>query len=169
MLDPLEIIRNILAQHFTITENIKTTGDRMNDIDAVFSIQVASYQTAQSAYSVSNLLEKRIHLLNTINILEDGLKKHFTYEERVMPLVLGDLLLEDILHDHKKITGQIENVKASLINLEKLNKDEIQSKRLELVENVNNLRDIIVNHTHFEEEILGVIKKVFENKPVHPN
>ena len=97
MPDALEIIKSILQQHFTITENIKTTGDRMNDIDAVFGVQVAAYQTAQSAFSVSNILDKRDKLLNMINILGDGLNKHFEYEEKVLPLVFGELLLKDIL------------------------------------------------------------------------
>ena len=169
MPDALEVIKSVLSQHFKITENIKTTGDKMNDIDAVFGVQVAAYQTAQSAFSVSNLLEKRDQLLKTIGILGDGLKNHFTYEEKVLPLVFGELLLKDILNDHKKIFGQIENVKTSLINLERLNHDELLSKRLELIQSVNELSNVVVNHAHYEETVLNLIKKVFEEKPAHPD
>lgn len=169
MPDALEVIKSVLSQHFTITENIKTTGDKMNDIDAVFGVQVAAYQTAQSAFSVSNLLEKRDQLLHTVNILGDGLKKHFDYEEKVLPLVFGELLLKDILNDHKKIFGHIENVKTSLIELERLNHDELLSKRLELIQSVNELSNVVVNHAHYEETVLNLIKKVFEEKPAHPD
>jgi|WetSurMetagenome_2_1015567.scaffolds.fasta_scaffold325095_1 hypothetical protein len=169
MPDGLEVIKTVLSQHFKITENIKNTGDKMNDVDAVFGVQVAAYQTAQSAFSVSNLLEKRDQLLHTINILGDGLQKHFDYEEKVLPLVFGELLLKDILHDHKKIFGQIENVKTTLIDLEKLSHNELLSKRLELIQSVNELSSIVVNHAHYEETVLNMIKKVFEEKPAHPD
>ncbi len=169
MPDALEVIKSVLTQHFKITENIKTTGDKMNDVDAVFGVQVAAYQTAQSAFSVSHLLEKRDQLLKTINILGEGLQKHFEYEEKVLPLVFGELLLKDILHDHKKVFGQIEKVKTSLTNLEKLSPDELQTKRLELIESVNELSKKVVDHAHYEESILNLVKKVFEDKPAHPD
>jgi len=169
MPDALEIINKVLSQHSKITEFVKTTGDKMNDVDAVFSIRVAAYKTAQSAYSTSDLLEKRNQLLKTIEILRDGLEKHFTYEEKVMPLVFGELLLKDILHDHKKISGQIENVKTTLVDLEKLNHEELLSKRLVLIQSVNDLSDNVINHAQYEEKVLNMIKKVFEDKPAHPD
>jgi hypothetical protein len=167
--EALEVIKSVLSQHFKITENIKTTGDKMNDIDAIFGVRVAAYQTAQSAFSISNLLEKRDQLLKTVNILGDGLKKHFEYEEKVLPLVFGELLMKEILHDHNKIFGQIEDVKTSFINLEKLSHDELLSKRLELIESVNKLSNIVLSHAQYEEKVLNIIKKVFEEKPVHPD
>ena len=169
MPEALQVINSVLAQHFAITETIKTTGERMNDVDAVFGIQRTAYQTANSAFSVSNLVEKRDNLLNTINILEEGLKKHFAYEEKVLPLVLGELLMKDLLHDHSNIFGQIDFVKTILIKLDKISRDEQNSKRIELVQDVNKLSDIVVNHAHYEEKILEMIKKVFEEKPNHPD
>lgn len=169
MPDALEVIKSVLSQHFKITENVKTTGDKMNDVDAVFGIRVAAYQTAQSAFSVANLLEKRDQLIKTINILGDGLKKHFEYEEKVLPLVLGELLLNDILHDHKQIFGQIDNVKTSLTNLEKLSHEELLSQRLSLIQSVNDLSDKVIKHAQYEETVLNLVKKVFTEKPAHPD
>jgi len=169
MPDALDVINSVLSQHFKITENIKTTGNKMNDVDAVFGVQVAAYQTANSAFSATNLLEKRDQLLHSISILDDGLKTHFKYEEKVLPLVFGELLLDDILHDHKKIFDKIEEVKTNLTKLDKLNKDELLSKRLELVQSVNDLSNIVVNHAHYEEALLNLEKKVFEGKPDHPD
>jgi hypothetical protein len=166
--DALEVINSVLSQHFRITENVKTTGDKMNDIDAVFGMRVAAYKTANSAFSVSDLVEKRDELLKTVEVLEEGLKKHFTYEEKVMPLVLGELLLKDILHDHKAIFKKIEDVKNGFTNLDKLDRTALLSKRLELVNGVNDLSDSVINHAQYEEKVLNSIKKAFEEKPTHP-
>ena len=141
----------------------------MNDVDAVFGIRVAAYQTAQSAFSVTHLLEKRDQLVKMINILGDGLKKHFEYEEKVLPLVLGELLLKNILHDHKQIFGQIDSVKTSLTNLEKLSHEELLSQRLSLIQSVNDLSDKVIKHAQYEEAVLNLVKKVFTEKPVHPD
>jgi hypothetical protein len=165
--DALEVINSVLSQHFRITENIKTTGDKMNDIDAVFGMRVAAYKTANSAFSVSEFVEKRAELLKTVDVLEEGLKKHFTYEEKALPLVLGELLLKDILHDHKEIFQEIEEVKKGFASLEKLDREALLSKRLELVTSVNDLSDKVINHAQYEEKVLNSIKKAFEEKPTH--
>jgi len=83
--------------------------------------------------------------------------------------VLGELLLKDILHDHKKIFAQLDNVKASLSNLDKFSKEELLAKRLELINSVNDLRDNVVGHANYEEQVLNMVKTVFEKKPAHPD
>jgi len=162
MPEALEVIKNVISQHDKVTEHVKLTGDKMNDIDGVFSVQRAAYKVAWSASSVTELIEKRDQLLLTINILEDGLKKHFSYEEKVLPLVLGELLVKGILHDHNEIAERIGNAITCLLNLGGLDNDELLSKRKELVQTINDLREAVVNHAHFEEEVLNKIKKSLE-------
>jgi len=164
MSDALEIIKNIIAQHSKITEIVKTTGDEMNDLDAVFSLRRATYKTTHAAFSVTTLLEKRDQLVQTTNILEAGLKKHFEYEEKVLPQFFGELPMKNILHDHHDILKHIENVKTCLLILERLNRDELLSKRVELIQSVNNLSEIVLTHAKYEEGVLSMIKKVFEVK-----
>jgi urease gamma subunit len=162
MPDALGVIKNIISQHSKVTEHVKLTGEKMNDIDAVFSVQRAAYKVAWSASSVTELLEKRDQLLQTVNIMEDGLKKHFNYEEEVLPLVIGELLMKDIVDAHNKILERIENAKTCLENLGGLKQDELLSKRTELIQSVNDLRTTVVDHAQSEEKILDMIKKVFE-------
>lgn len=163
MLEAIEIINNIIAQHQKITEVVKTTGTRMNDIDAVFSVQNSTWQVAWMTTTLPKLLEKRESLLNTINILGDGLKKHFEYEQKALPLVLGEQLMKDILHDHDRILAQIETTRTFLTALNDLKPDDFQSKRLELIKDIDGLRDLVLNHAHYEEIILLNFKKIFED------
>jgi hypothetical protein len=162
MLEAIEIINNIIAQHQKITEVIKTTGSKMNDIDAVFSVQNSTWQVAWMTTTLPKLLEKRGTLLNVINILSDGLTKHFAFEQKVMPLVLGEQLVKDILHDHDRVMAQIETTRAFLIGLDDLKAEEFQSKRLDLIQDIDDLRDLVLNHAHYEEIILNNMKQVFE-------
>jgi uncharacterized protein YkvS len=164
MKNALEVIEKVISQHSQLTENVKTTGDKMNDIDAVFSTQRATYKTAQSASSVTNLLEKRDQLLQTVNILGDGLKKHFDYEEKILPMVFGEFLMKDILHDHHKILEKIEHAQTSLVKLEKLNYEELLTKRLEIIQNINDLSQTVLNHKRYEENVLNLTRKIFNEK-----
>ncbi|OGN86794.1 MAG: hypothetical protein A2158_03575 [Chloroflexi bacterium RBG_13_46_14] len=162
MKDALEIINRVLSQHATITDHVTDASNKMNDIDAVFNVQRETYKVAWSSSSVTDLLEKRNQLMERIQVLEDGLTKHFSYEEKVFPLVLGEILLKDILSDHKKVSERIEKVKSCLNSLEGLEKDELYTKRTELLESVNELSYTITNHAHSEDRVLNMIKKVFE-------
>jgi hypothetical protein len=163
MLEAIEIINNVIAQHQKITEVVKTTGNNMNDIDAVFSVQNSTWQVAWMTTTLPKLLERRGSLSNTINILADGLKKHFEYEQKALPLVLGEQLMKDILHDHDRVLAQIETTRTFLTGLDDLKPDDFHSKRLDLIKDIDSLRDLVLNHAHYEEIILLSIKKVFED------
>ncbi|MBN1643703.1 MAG: hemerythrin domain-containing protein [Dehalococcoidales bacterium] len=164
MEDALEVIEKVISQHSKLTENVKTTGEKMNDIDAVFISQRETYKTAHGVSSVNNLLDKRDQLLQSVNILGDGLKKHFDYEEKVLPLVFGEFLMKDVLHDHHEILEKIENARASLVKLEKLNREELPAKRLEILQNINDISKTVLNHKRYEEKILNLTKTVFKEK-----
>ena len=163
MLEAIEIINNIIAQHQKITEMIKSTGTKMNDIDAVFSIQNSTWQIAWMTETMPKLLERREAMLNVINILSEGLKKHFEYEHKVMPLVLGEQLVKDILHDHDRVLAQVAATQTLLASLSDLKPEDFQAKRLDLIQDIDDLRDLVLNHAHYEEIVLRSIKQVFED------
>ena len=158
----LEIITRIISEHLKITSHIKLSEDTMNDIDAIFALEKTKYKAAWSATSVTKLIEKRGQLLQTINLLEDGLKNHFSYEEKSLPLVFGELLIRPILHEHQEILAQIENAKTTLIDLEKMDQDELFSKRTVVQQAINKLCQTVKDHAHHEETALNMMKKVLE-------
>lgn len=167
MPDALEVISSIIAQHSKVTDDLNLTGKKANDVAAIFGVQKAAYKVVWSASSVKKLLEKRDELLEMITVLEDGLKKHFSYEEKVMPLVLGELLLNDILHDHGEIYEKIESIKTMLTGLEGEDEDELTIKQTELIQSVNNLSETVKRHAKSEEKVLNMVKKIFEENAVN--
>ena len=158
----LEVITRVISEHRKIAEHTKLSRDTMNDIDALFTLQKKRYQVAWSSTSVTDLIKKRDQLLQTINLLEDGLKNHFGYEEEALPLVFGELLMKAILDEHHEILGQIENAKTTLINLEGLDQEELFSKRTVVLESINNLCQTVEDHAHHEETALNTMKKPLE-------
>jgi len=169
MPDALEIITRVISEHRKITDHTKLTAGTMNDIDALFTLEMTKRKAAWSATSVTELIKKRDQLLQTIDLLEDGLKNHFGYEEEALPLVFGELLMKPILHEHHEILGQIENAKTTLINLERLDRDELFSKRTAVLQSVNNLCQTVEDHAHHEETALNAMRKVIEENPAYRN
>ena len=167
MPDALEAITRVMSEHLKITEHIKLAGDTMNDIDALFTLWRTQRKAEWSMTSVTDLIKKRGQLLQTINLLEDGLKNHFGYEEEVLPLLFGELLMKAILREHHEILGQIENAKTTLINLEGLDQDELFSKRSVVQQSINNLCQTVEDHAHHEETSLNIMKKAFEENAAY--
>ena len=157
MPDALEAITSVISEHRNIREHVKLAGDTMNDIDALFTLETTKRKAAWSATSVTELIKKRDQLLQTINLLEDDLKNHFSYEEETLPLVFGELLMKPVLHEHHEILGQIEDAKVTLINLGRTDQNELPSKRTMLLQSVNNLCQIVEDHAHNEETILNMM------------
>jgi len=169
MTDALEAVKKVISEHSMITDHLKLTAGKMNDIDAIFALETTKRKAAWGSTSVTELIKKRDQLLQTIDLLEDGLKNHFGYEEVVLPLVFGELLMEPILRKHHEILGQIENAKTTLINLERMDQDELSSRRTVVLESVNNLCQTVEDHAHHEETVLNMMKKVLEENPAYLN
>ena len=159
MPDALEVITKVISEHRKITNHTKLAGDTMNDIDALFTLWRTQNKAGWSMTSDTEVIKKRGQLLQTINLLKDGLKNHFGYEEEVLPLVFGELLMKAILREHHEILEQIENAKTTLINLEGLDQDELFSKELVVLQIIQNLCQTVEDHAHHEETALNMMKK----------
>ena len=160
MTDALEVIKKVISEHSKITDNIKLTAGTMNDIDAIFALETTKRETAWSSTSVTELIKKRDQLIQTINLLKDGLKNHFDYEEKVLPLLFGELLMKAILREHHEILGQIENAQTTLNNLEGLDQDELLSKSSVVLQIINKLLQTVGDHKNHEETALNMMKKL---------
>jgi len=162
MLDALAVINRVIAEHHVIRKHVKLTGDAVNDIEALFTIQRT--QSGWSQSSITALTEKLTQLLQAFSFLEEGLKNHFSFEEKALPPLFGDLLMKAILHAHHLISKQLESTKTTIANtkLEGLNQRELLSKRSIIQQNINNLSQVVEEHAHHEEIILDIMKKALE-------
>jgi hemerythrin len=162
MPEALEVIESIIAQHSKVTDDLNQTGKKANDVAAIFGVQKAAVKVVWSATSAKKLLEKRDELQEIVGVLEDGLRKHFTYEEKVMPLIMGELTLKGILDAHSEIYKKIENIKTLLAGLEGDDQEALTAAQSELIQGINDLSETVKNHAKSEETTLNMLKQVFE-------
>jgi len=162
MADPLEVITRIITEHHTSREHIKLVGDSVNDIEAFFTLQRVQSSWTQS--SITSLMEQKNRMQQAINFLDEGLKNHFAFEEKVMPSLFGELLTKAILHEHLEISGQIESAKITLasMKLEEVEQRDILIKKSQIQGILNQLCQKVEQHAQHEEIILNMIKRALE-------
>ena len=162
MPDALTVITRAISEHRSIMEHVKLTGDTVNDIEALFTLYGA--QSAWSQTSVTAVIEKQEKLVQAISFLEQGLKNHFGFEEEALPPLFGELLMKAILREHSAILGQINHAKTTLSNskVEGLEQEELLSKKSQIQEAINHLRQAVEEHAYHEEIVLNMMKKALE-------
>lgn len=162
MLDALAVITEVLSEHQDIRKHVKLAGDRVTDMEALFTLQKAYSGWTQS--SIQALLEKQNQTQQAINFLEQGLKNHFAFEKEALSPLFGELLMSAILFEHSKIVEQMESAKAVLAStkLEGLGQQELLAKRSEIQQTIGDLCQIVEEHAGHEELILMMMRKALQ-------
>ena len=162
MSDTLRVIEEAIAEHHSIRENLKHAGESVTDIEALFALHKAIAGWSQS--SVRELKDKQGQLFKAIASLEQGLKRHFGFEEKELPPLLGEVLMKTIVSEHGEITGLIAKAKASLAGgvPEGLSQPEMLTRKAKIQANIHQIIEAVEEHAKHEEVILMMIKKALE-------
>ena len=162
MSDTLRVIEEAIAEHHSIRENLKHAGDSVTDIEALFTLNQAYARWSQS--SVRELKDKQGQLFKAVASLEQGLKRHFGFEEKELPPLLGEVLMKTIVSEHVEIAGLIDRAKASLAEgvPEGLSQPQMLARKAEIQANIHHIIEAVEEHAKHEEIILVMIKKALE-------
>jgi hypothetical protein len=159
MLDSLSIINKVIEEHQIIRRHIKLIGDRLPDQEALRSLEKAQADLIPGRLEV--LSEKQGKLQQTLSLVDEGLKNHFTFEEETLPPLLGKLLMQGLILEHKNIQSEISKTKTLVADtkLEGLKREELLSQELNLQQTVRGICHLIEEHSTKEEAILRMIQK----------
>jgi len=159
MADDLATIRKVIAAHHTIRRDVKSVGDSVSDLEALFSLQQA--QSGWSQGSIETLSKKREQLMQTIRLLDDGLKKHFALEEKLLPPLFGEGLMKALLLEHRDISKKLEEAKAMVTSttLEGLSQEELLYKKARFQQMISNTCQMVEEHAGHEELILRMLER----------
>ena len=163
MIDQLAIIDKITTEHHSIRDHVRLVGDSLNDIEALFSLQRAHAGLAQA--SVDDLSSKRLQLQRALNQIDEGLRNHFTYEEKGLESLFGQALIKALKHEHHEIITQIEAAKEIVAEtkLEESDQGDKLSDRSRLQQAVGSICQSVEQHAALEEQILRMLRKSLES------
>jgi hemerythrin superfamily protein len=163
MTDNLAIINKIIEEHHSIRGHVKLVGDSVSDIEALFGLRRAHSVWSQS--SLETLSEKRRQLQQAISFLDEGLRNHFSFEEKALPPLLGELLMRALVLQHRKIRAEIDTAKTTVTDtkLEELSQEELLSKRSQIQQRISHICQIIEEHAAEEETILKMMREALQD------
>jgi len=153
-LNKLEAIQKIQEEHISFRENIKLAGDSVSDPEALASLMRArSDWTPGQADGTPAGQEK---LQGTLSYLEEGLKNHFSFEEELLPPILGEVLMRGLKLDHSRIRAEIDTAKSKIVDvkLDRLSRDELLSAQARVKQLIDNIGQIVERHAADEEALL---------------
>ena len=162
-MEQLEIIRRTIEQHHKIRNNLQAVGEAANDFEAVFSLQQSGTQWGQS--SVQDVARNIENLKKTVQQTDIGLQRHFEFEEKYLPDVLGANLMKALLLEHNEIRDRLLKCTAAFMdNVSNSSREQLLSYRTSVQQIIDDLTGYIESHASREEIILNMIEKALHKE-----
>ncbi len=164
MEDNLAIINHIIKWHQTIREHVRLVGDSISDREALMALEREHSDWIPGRVEI--LAEKQKNLQRAMHFLDDGLKNHFAYEEKVLPPLLGELFMRALILDHQEILKEIDEDREVITDtkLEGLSREELLLKESHMQETIDSLCQLVEEHCIREETILEMLRTALEDK-----
>lgn len=164
MLDNLALISRLKDEHQSLRRHVKLVGDSISDQEALRSLKGERADWIPGRLDI--LAEKQKRLQQALSFLDEGLKNHFAFEEKVLPPLLGELFVRALILDHREIIKEIDEAKskAANIKLEGLSREELVSEELSTQQLIASIRHLVEDHATREEVILEMVERALQEK-----
>ena len=163
-MNKLATVSRALDEHQNIRRHVKLVGDSLNDQEAIAALKKAHADWIPGRPEI--LAEKQKRLQQTLSLLEEGLRNHFTVEEKVLPPLFGELLMRAIILRHEEISRGIDEAKsvAAGMKLEGLSREELLSKESHMQGVIDAISRLVEEHANEEEIILEMLERALKEK-----
>ena len=157
-------INRIIDEHQSIRGHLKLVGDSVSDQEALTTLK--SVRSDLAPHQTAMMSEKLKKLQLTVSFLKEGIRNHFTLETKVLPPILGKVLMQALLREHQEIIKRIDETQSMIADTrpEKLSHDGLSSKEADLAQMTNSLCRLIEEHAEKEELMLEMAKQALQEK-----
>ncbi len=165
MEDALATIERIIAEHKTIRQRFQKLEKVANDAEAM-----TGFEVAKEAFMPGRLNQKQglSQLEDTLNTIEDGLQKHFHFEETSLPAVVdrhGDEELKSSLRsiflEHVDLRGRLAHSKKHAAELIEggMARHRWEASAHDTRAYISHTRKLMEAHAEIEQELLHDLRK----------
>ncbi len=163
----LEIIRRAIEEHHKVRAGIRLVGEAINDFEALFSLEKTSASWSQS--SVEELAGRVEQLRETVAGLQDGLGKHFGFEEQYLPPVFGESLMKALVFEHNEIRHKLAETAAALgSDLKAMPQAQLLAQKYLVEQVIDGLCQSVEAHAGREETIFRMLERALEAEQKQP-
>jgi len=163
-MEALEIINRTIEEHRLILNNIGNVQGKANDVNALTKLNWE--RTGLATSTIEEFGGKLASLVNALSTLKTSLGRHFMFEEENLPGVLSKTVMESLLVYHRAIRGDIEKLDGFLTDfkIEGMPGKDLLNSKMETVNKVNELSNLIQEHASKEENILRERQKELQEE-----
>ena len=153
MVDDLTIINSMIGEHKAIRGHLKLL---QNSLSTLKNVRTQGQQ--------QSLTEKLRELQLVMCYLEEGLRNHYTHEEKVMAPLLGNPLLEAFQIEHRKVEERFDKAKSLFANLSKKSVKELPGTHSEIKRVIREICELVEDHSLKEDTFFTLLKSALEKK-----
>jgi hypothetical protein len=167
-MDDLEIIRSVMDQHKVLADQIDKVNASMSDKDALLRLEKAQAELAVDFRQPLNVRQRS--LIEMLKTMAQGLKKHYDFEEEKLPPLLGTLLMEALIIEHRDLLSEMQKAISTIdrINLKGMSHIDEDSQEAIMNQSLSNLRNKKLDHQKREEATLLTLQYILEEKAKQP-
>jgi hypothetical protein len=164
MSDRLAVIERVIEEHKKIGGHMKLLGESLNDAEALAELEKAFTEWIPGRPEA--ISEKQGRLVRAVSFLGEGLENHFSFEERALPPLLGDLLMRALMLEHREILKEIEEAKSLLGDpqAEGLSREGQLVEESRIQQRIGVMSRRVEDHAEREELILEMVRKALEEE-----
>jgi iron-sulfur cluster repair protein YtfE (RIC family) len=165
MENDLAVIEKVIAEHKTIRQRVHKLEQVANDTEAM-----AGFEEAKEAFMPGRLDQKQglSELKDTLGAIEEGLQKHFHFEEISLPTVVdrhGDeelkSSLQSILLEHADLRNRLNHSKNHAAELASGNmaRHRWEAAAHDMRAYISHTRKLLETHAGIEQTLLQELRK----------
>ena len=160
MEDDLAIIERIIAEHKVISKRLGNLERVANDAQAMMG-----FEQAKEVFMPGRLDQKQglQELVNTLQMIEDGLHRHFHFEETSLPTVVGrykdeefNSSMRSILLEHIDLRNRLAHSKKHVAELTEgdMARHRWEASAHDMRAYISHTRKLLEAHAEIEQELL---------------
>jgi len=164
MEDDLAIIERVIAEHTTIRQRFHNLEQMANDAEAM-----TGFDEAKEAFMPGRLDQKQglRKLKDIFSAIEDGLQRHFHFEETLLPAVVdrhGDeelrSSLRSIFLEHADLRGRLSHSKKHVAELASgsMARHLWEASAHDMRAYISHTRKLLETHAEIEQELLHKLR-----------
>jgi len=154
MVNELAAIENIIQEHEAINGHMRSISILLEEWKEMDVNKLADLNHEQ----LQTLKNRSFSFKQTMNYLDEGMKKHWVLEDQVLPELIGKPLAKSLHIEHVEIMKQMNEIKSAVFNIELR---DFLLKRAYLKNSISYLSQYIREHEAKENTILQLLKKQF--------
>jgi hypothetical protein len=162
--EQMAIVSRVIAEHQTIHHNIKLMGESMNDMEAILHLEQRQQEWKSGMPEAVAAKQKK--LAQTLITLEQGLKNHFSFEEKYLFPLTGELLAESLTLDHKRITRELEGASTLVreMHLGDVAPEESAAQEDKIRKMIHSLHHLVEKHATTESAIIESMNRALQKR-----